>query len=179
MGSTPTWMKCSSIAISHLSKQIWIYPAIHQWLADQPTAGRQELPHPSQEKLNHDDLRLAAGKTKKGEEARALLHHHQAERFGNSTTHGGTDLRKNIEAKKRSERHNNVTAALIRDCVSEQNWHPRDISHLKDWLYKILRDAGLGPLRRKKDLPVDMQIMADCEKARANSSISEKQLSSK
>ena len=63
-----------------------------------------------------------------------------------TSTFGGTDLQENLKAKRRANQKNEVTMDFIRDCVSEQTWTKEDISYLKEWLNKNLRDHGLEPL---------------------------------
>ena len=86
----------------------------------------------------------------------------------------GTDLRMNLEAKRRAERQNEVTMAFIRDRGSEQTWTKGDISFLREWLNKNLRDHGLEPLRGSQDLQAARQVVADSEKARAEAEKSDK-----
>ena len=101
----------------------WICPAIHQWLADQPAASRQELHHPSQEKLKHDDLRLAASKNSQPAPKKARK---QEPSSSNIEPRGSgiqpatessvsRDLQTNLEAKRRAERQHEVTMVFIRD----------------------------------------------------------------
>ena len=164
----------------------WACPAIHQWLADQPAASRQELHHPSQEKLKHDDLRLAASKNSQPAPKKARTEEPSSPKPSGSGTQPptkssastpsfvSTDLRKNLEAKRMAERQNEVTMAFIRDRGSELTWTKGDISLLREWLKKNLRDHCLEPLRGSRDLQAARQVVAASEKARAEAEKSDK-----
>ena len=64
--------------------------------------------------------------------------------------------------------------AFIRDRGSELTWTKGDISFLKEWLNKNLRDHCLEPLRGSRDLQAARQVVADSEKARAEAEKSDK-----
>ena len=73
-----------------------------------------------------------------------------------------------------AERQNEVTMAFIRDRGSELTWTKGDISFLREWLNKNLRDHYLEPLNGSRDLQAARQVVAASEKARAEAEKSDK-----
>ena len=171
----------------------WVCPAIHQWLANQPAASRQEFHHPSQDKLKYDGLEVTAvkhsppapKKARKPEPSSTTIEPRGpktppskqkdvSREAGPSSAFPCNDVRDDLEAQKRVKRVEEIISAFSNDRIRELNWHARDTQHLKDWLRKLLRDACLGEIRASRLNDIIRTIVKECAAASANAASSSK-----